>query len=168
MKASILAIGTELTTGQIINKNAATISEKLKAAGVVITTHLTVPDDRPLILEALKFLEPKSDLLFITGGLGPTSDDFTRDVISEWCGSKMKFDETSWAHIQERLSTRGFNVREMQKQQCYFPENSKILFNAEGTAHGFKLNQKISKFMFYPARPAKSRPFGGIIFKPIY
>ncbi|MGZ3692312.1 MAG: competence/damage-inducible protein A, partial [Pseudobdellovibrio sp.] len=153
MKASILAIGTELTTGQIINKNAAAISEKLKAAGVIMTSHLTVPDDRALILEALQFLETKSDLLFITGGLGPTSDDFTRDVVAEWSGLKMKFDDESWKHIQERLSSRGFTVRDMQKQQCYFPESSRILFNAEGTANAYKFNHKNIEVYVLPGPP---------------
>lgn len=139
MKASILAIGTELTTGQIINKNASTISQKLKAVGIEVMAHLTVPDDKQLILEALQFLQAKGDALFITGGLGPTSDDFTRDVVAEWAGTTMNFDENSWKHIQERLSSRGFTVREMQKQQCYFPANSQVLFNREGTAHGFKM-----------------------------
>lgn len=142
MKASILAIGTELTTGQIINKNASTLSEKLKHFGVVVNTHLTVPDDKALILSALDFIEPKSELIFITGGLGPTTDDFTRDVLAEWASLKMVFDEASWKHIQERLSSRGLTIRDMQKQQCYYPENSDILFNTEGTAHGFKLQLK--------------------------
>jgi molybdenum cofactor synthesis domain-containing protein len=147
MKASILAIGTELTTGQIVNQNAANLSTKLKALGVIVTTHLTVPDDRQIILKSLKFLETASDteensnhdIIFVTGGLGPTSDDFTRDLIAEWSGLPMKFDETSWIHIQERLKSRGFVVHERQKQQCYFPEKSEILFNSEGTANGFKL-----------------------------
>ncbi|MBY0554829.1 competence/damage-inducible protein A [bacterium] len=143
MKASILAIGTELTTGQIINKNASTLSEKLKHFGVVVNTHLTVPDDKNLVLKALDFLEPQSDLLFITGGLGPTSDDFTRDVLAEWASVKMIFDEASWKHIQERLSSRGLTVRDMQRQQCFYPENADILFNSEGTAHGFKF--KVTK-----------------------
>lgn len=143
MKASILAIGTELTTGQIINKNASTLSEKLKHFGVVVNTHLTVPDDKPLILKSLDFLETQSDLIFVTGGLGPTSDDFTRDVLAEWASLKMVFDETSWKHIQERLSSRGFSVKDMQKQQCYFPENCEILNNTEGTANGFKF--KVTK-----------------------
>lgn len=153
MKASILAIGTELTTGQIINKNAATISEKLKALGIITNAHLTVPDDRALILDSLLFLESKSELIFITGGLGPTSDDFTRDVVAEWAQSQMKFSEESWSHVQERLNARGFTVRDMQKQQCYFPENAKILFNSEGTANGFKLNFKNKEIYVLPGPP---------------
>ena len=137
MKASILAVGTEITTGQIVNKNASTLSAKLKTFGIDVTFHLTVPDNRQLITDALNFAENQSELLFITGGLGPTSDDFTRDLISQWSGLKMKFDETSWAHVQDRLSSRGFSVREMQRQQCYFPETAEILTNTSGTANAF-------------------------------
>ncbi len=137
MKASILAIGTEITIGQIVNKNASNLSAKLKSLGVETTFHLTVPDDRKLILSALNFAELQSELLFITGGLGPTSDDFTRDLISQWSGLKMQFDEASWAHVQQRLTSRGFSVREMQRQQCYFPETAVVLTNASGTANAF-------------------------------
>ncbi len=142
MKASILAIGTELTTGQIINKNAALLSEKLKNMGLIVTTHLTVPDEKNIILNSLEFLENHSELIFVTGGLGPTSDDFTRDVLAQWAETKMNFDESSWLRIVERLSSRGFKVREMQRQQCFFPENSKILLNSEGTANAFKFEVK--------------------------
>lgn len=137
MKASILAVGTEITTGQILNKNASALSAKLKIFGIDVTFHLTVPDNRQLIMDALNFAENQSELLFVTGGLGPTSDDFTRDLISEWSGLKMKFDEKSWAHVQDRLSSRGFSVREMQRQQCYFPETAEILTNSSGTANAF-------------------------------
>lgn len=154
MKATILAIGTELTTGQIINRNASTISERLKPFGIAVTAHLTVPDNKKLILEALQFLQNKSDLIFITGGLGPTSDDFTRDVVAEWSQLKMNFHEQTWIYIQERLSSRGFTVRDMQKQQCYFPEGSEILVNREGTAHGFTF-QAFGKDVFVLPGPPR-------------
>ncbi|MBC7420341.1 MAG: competence/damage-inducible protein A [Bdellovibrio sp.] len=140
MKASILAVGTELTTGQIINRNASAISAKLKPYGVQTLAHLTIPDKRLVILESLKYLEASADLIFITGGLGPTSDDFTRDLVAEWAGLEMKFDETSWNYIVERLTSRGYQVRESQRQQCYFPIGAKILINSEGTAHGFQFS----------------------------
>ena len=147
MKASVLAVGTELTIGQIINKNAAHISEKLKSFGVMTTAHLTVPDDRTLILQSLHYLEEQSDLIFVTGGLGPTSDDFTRDLIAEWAKLPLNFDENSWQHITERLSARGFAVRDIQRQQCYFPTGAQILKNNEGTANGFHIElQKKSGF----------------------
>jgi nicotinamide-nucleotide amidase len=153
MNASILAIGTELTTGQIVNRNASTISQKLKSFGLTVTTHLCVPDDKNIILDALKFVESQSDLLFITGGLGPTSDDFTRDMIADWAQVQLKFDEPSWQSVVERLTTRGFKVRDIQKQQCYFPENSKILKNSEGTANGFALNVRNLRVYVLPGPP---------------
>ncbi len=139
MNASILAVGTELTTGQIINRNAATISQNLKQYGVQTRCHLTIADDKIIIVESLQALEVHSDLLFITGGLGPTSDDFTRDVIAEWADRPLQFNEAAWQHVSERLNARGQKVREMQRQQCFFPEGAKILTNADGTAHGFQL-----------------------------
>ncbi len=153
MKASILAVGTELTTGQIINKNAATISEKLKAFGVVTACHLTVPDDKQVMLDSMRFIENHADLIFITGGLGPTSDDFTRDVVSEWSGLGMIFDAATWDYIQKRLTERGFIVRDMQKQQCYFPAGAQILTNSEGTAHAFKLSVRGKSVYVLPGPP---------------
>lgn len=154
MKASILAIGTELTTGQVLNRNATTLSQKLNVLGIDVNLHLSVPDDRALILSSLDFLENSdAELLFITGGLGPTSDDFTRDVLAEWSGLTMKFNESSWNHIHERLTTRGYTVREMQKQQCYFPENAEILFNSEGTAHAFKFSARNKTLYVLPGPP---------------
>ncbi len=144
MKASILAIGTELTTGQILNSNAQNLSHKLKSLSVTVAAYLTVPDDKLIIMNSLRFLQSQlsgeGDLLFVTGGLGPTSDDLTRDVLADWSSLAMKFDQASWDSVVERLSARGFKVREMQRQQCYFPENSEILFNSEGTANAFKFN----------------------------
>ena len=142
MKASVLAIGTELTNGQILNKNAATISQKLKTFGLQTELHLTVPDNHKLMLESMRYLEAQSDLIFITGGLGPTSDDFTRDVVSTWVGKPLQFDENSWNQIVQRLTVRGLQVREIQRQQCFFPEGSEILQNKEGTANAFRLFQK--------------------------
>ena len=153
MKASVLAIGTELTRGQIFNKNAAKLSEKLLEFGVQTFIHVTVPDDRKLILENLYLLEHQSDLIFITGGLGPTSDDFTREVVAEWIQKPLLFDESSWTHIVQRLSSRGFPVRDMQKQQCFFPEGSEVLKNKEGTAHAFKLKKNSKTIFVLPGPP---------------
>ncbi len=146
MKATILAVGTEITNGQIINKNASWIAENLRHYGIETIRHLAVPDDRKLINAALRFCENQceneAELIFVTGGLGPTTDDFTRDVICEWSNTKSIFDETSWQHVQERLTSRGFTVKEFQRQQCYFPEGAKVLSNSEGTANGFFMEVK--------------------------
>lgn len=153
MKASILAVGTELTTGQIVNRNASFISEKLNGFGVRMRVHSTVPDDRALILEGLKSLEAHSDLIFVTGGLGPTSDDFTREMIADWLQKPLQFDLKSWEHINKRLTSRGYQVREIQKQQCYYPEGATVLENKEGTAHGFRCTKDSKEIFVLPGPP---------------
>lgn len=142
MNFSILSIGTELTTGQIINKNSSWIASQLKNVGIETNLHLAVPDEKKLILDSLDFCASQSEVLFVTGGLGPTTDDFTRDMIAEWFNLPLKFDEESWIHIENILNKRQVSVKAIQKQQCYFPEGSRILKNSKGTANGFMLIQK--------------------------
>lgn len=153
MKAAILAVGTELTDGTIANSNAAWISKKLKNKGIVTNTHLVVPDDRPLILQGLRDISRDSNLLFVTGGLGPTSDDFTRELIAEWVGKPLVYDSATWDYISERLTSRGYAVKENQKQQCYFPQGAKILNNRNGTAHGFSLQTEDKNIFVLPGPP---------------
>lgn len=153
MKISILAIGTELTEGQILNRNAVWLSQKLQKMGYSTLAHLTVPDERSFILKSLQFLEPESDILVLTGGLGPTSDDFTRELVAEWAGQKLEWRDEAWAHIQERLGSRGIAVRDIQKQQCYFPQGSVLLHNSVGTAHGFALKKDKLDVFVLPGPP---------------
>lgn len=153
MKSSVLGVGTELTDGQIINRNAAWLGERLKTVGLRCDLHFTVPDDRQLILEGLDLCARHSAVLFVTGGLGPTSDDFTRDMIAEWAGLKMKFDEASWKKVEERLLSRGFRVENFQRQQCYFPEGAVILENSQGTANGFRLRARDREIVVLPGPP---------------
>jgi nicotinamide-nucleotide amidase len=155
MLIATLGIGTELTTGQIIDRNSSWISKNLKELGVPTSCHLVVPDDRALILDALKFLSERCDTLFVTGGLGPTSDDFTRDLISEWSKKPLEFDEASWQHVNQRLSSRAIQVREIQRQQCYFPQGAKILTNPEGTANAFQMKIDNKDVFVLPGPPAE-------------
>lgn len=153
VRVSILGIGTELTTGQILNRNAQWISKKLNGLGIPSPLHLVVPDDKDAILAALHYTAEQSEILMITGGLGPTSDDFTREIISQWTGKKMVWDEASWQHIHERLVPRGIQIREIQRQQCYFPEGCEILINREGTANAFYLEFSGKKIFVLPGPP---------------
>jgi nicotinamide-nucleotide amidase len=159
MKVSILSIGTELTTGQITNRNSTWIASKLKQHGLDSTLHVTVPDETETILKSLSYCAELTDVLFVTGGLGPTTDDFTRDVIAEWTGKKLIFDEASWIYIQELLKNRGVDVKAIQKQQCYFPEGSMVLKNNKGTANAFNLDHKIQnknlKIFVLPGPPSE-------------
>lgn len=155
MKISILGIGTELTTGQILNRNGQWISQQLQRLGVPTAMHLVVPDEEALILESMGFCANHADVVFITGGLGPTSDDFTRDVVSKWTSRPLVWDEASWQHLSERLTSRGYHVRDIQRQQCYFPEGSRILKNRLGTANAFHLSFQGKDIYVLPGPPGE-------------
>lgn len=153
MKASIIGIGTEITTGQILNSNGQWLSKKLNQLGVEISTHVVVPDDHKLILQTLDFCKDKSEIIFVTGGLGPTSDDFTRDVVAKWTLKKMVYDPKSYAKIELRLKERGIVMRDFQKQQCYYPQDSEILENSMGSANAFYIKAKRKKIFVLPGPP---------------
>lgn len=115
--------------------------------------HLTVPDDRDLIQWALNQVQVKSDWIFVTGGLGPTSDDLTREMISLWAKRQPVWDEESWLQLRDRLRSRGREVKDIHKSQCYFPEGARILKNAQGTAHGFHLSVYNKEVFIFPGPP---------------
>lgn len=143
VRAATLAVGTELTDGQVIDRNSAWISQKLVKAGIEVIEHRAVADDRGDIERALADLSRRVDLLFVTGGLGPTSDDFTRDVLADYFQLPLEFDEESWKQVHEKLSARGLQVREIQRQQCFFPRSAQVLFNPAGTANAFAFRTEV-------------------------
>lgn len=153
MQASLLTVGTEITSGQILNENARNLSRLLKKLGLSVSVHLSVPDDRPLISQALDFCQAHSNLIFVTGGLGPTSDDFTRDLIAEWCDQKLTFHEKSWERVRALLEERGQVVHDFQKQQCFFPTQALILENSQGTANGFYVQKGNHHLWALPGPP---------------
>ena len=153
VKISILNIGTELTSGQITNTNASWISKKLNEFGLKTNSQVTVPDDHFTITEYFKQLSQTSDLIFITGGLGPTSDDFTRITISKSLSLELVWSPIAWDWITKRLTERQIDIKENQKQQCFFPDGSYILSNANGTAFGFAVNSLGKKVFCLPGPP---------------
>jgi len=157
-KIAIVSIGSEITTGQILNSNAAWLAHKIQEKGLSTVVHLSVPDDRPLIQEAYHFCRNLNcSLIITTGGLGPTSDDFTRETISSETLLPLIWNEASWQKIKELLKSRGREAKEIQKQQCYFPEGAEVLINPEGTANGFYLNATPpgGEFIALPGPPAE-------------
>ncbi|GAU79096.1 competence/damage-inducible protein A [Fusibacter sp. 3D3] len=134
LKAGILAIGTELLMGQTVNTNATFLSQKLNEIGIGVYYHMTVGDNPMRIENILKLLIDECDIIFTTGGLGPTQDDITKDIIAKALGLEMVFDPHSMERIEKRF--RAFNrvMTENNKRQAYFPENAQILDNDMGTA----------------------------------
>jgi molybdenum cofactor synthesis domain-containing protein len=138
-KAVIIAIGSELLSGQITNRNAAWLSARLFELGIAVCEHLVVDDVEADIVDALRGSAGKARHLVLTGGLGPTSDDLTRQAVAKFAGKALRFDPPSWQHIQDIFARLRSPVPETNRQQCYFPEGARVLVNKAGTANAFAL-----------------------------
>lgn len=137
LNCAIISIGSELLSGQIINRNAPWLSSQLFELGVDTAFQITVDDKIEDIVEALDLAAKKASLIFCTGGLGPTSDDLTRLAVSMWLKDSLVFQPESWDHITEIFGRFQLVPPDTNKQQCYFPSQAKVLFNRAGTANGF-------------------------------
>ncbi len=154
---SILATGSEVVSGQIINTNAAWLAQKLSKLNLDVNYHWAVADDPLKILEALEYLSGRSDAVFVTGGLGPTTDDLTRKLVADWLGLKLNLVDKEWERIQERVLILQVEAREGHKWQAYFPEGAEIYTNLVGTASGFSLKRKPqnTELYFLPGPPVE-------------
>lgn len=153
MKASIISIGSELLIGQIIDRNSSWISNRCFDLGISVTRHLSVDDINEEIFGALDWITPQCDLIFITGGLGPTSDDLTRSAVATWLGSELEFNDTSWQKIKTFFESVGRTTPDSNKQQCYFPKGARVLTNQAGTADGFLCQKGDKHIVVLPGPP---------------
>ncbi|MCB0406815.1 MAG: competence/damage-inducible protein A [Bdellovibrionales bacterium] len=153
MKTAIIAIGTEVTSGEVINSNAAWLASHLEEMGFEVSLHVAIPDDRQQILTTLDWAQSQVDLLITTGGLGPTTDDFTAEVISDWLQVPFQWNEEVWVELQQLYQARGLKVLESHKTQCWFPQGAILLKNPVGSAHGFLFQSQKKKIAVLPGPP---------------
>jgi nicotinamide-nucleotide amidase len=136
MLAEIIAIGTELTTGAKLDTNSQWLSIELAAVGIPVRFHTTMADDLPAMVEAFRAAVKRSDLVLITGGLGPTLDDLTRQALAELAGVDLVLHEPSLAFIRDMFARRNRPMPERNLIQAMFPAGSEPIGNPRGTAPG--------------------------------
>ncbi len=158
MKAEILAVGTELLMGQIVNTNAQYISSKLPEAGVSVYYHSVVGDNPNRLRESLELAIKRCEVVITTGGLGPTLDDLTKEVISDICGRKLVLHEESLEDIKAFFKKLGREMTHNNEKQAYMPENSIILRNNNGTAPGCILEFGEKIIVMLPGPPSEMKP----------
>lgn len=151
--AAILTIGTEITDGQITDRNSQWMSEQLVAVGVDVRLHVSMPDDKEQIVKFLNNNTSSFDLIFIGGGLGPTSDDLTRFAVAEHLQRSLTLDIPSWEYIQARLAKRNVTVRETHKTQAMIIEGSRALSNGAGSAPGMHVPVNNKNYFLVPGPP---------------
>jgi nicotinamide-nucleotide amidase len=157
MQAYIITIGDELLLGQTIDTNSAWIGTHLGEAGVEVVGKITVGDDTQAIIEALNHAMTKAELIITTGGLGPTKDDITKKSIAEFLGREMYFDDEVYARIKRIFEKIGRNFSDSHREQCFFPTETSLLKNNNGTAPGMLFHYKGRKIISLPGVPAEMK-----------
>ncbi len=135
MRIEVLNTGTELMLGSIVNSHLASLARDLFTLGLRIERQVTVPDG-DAIRQAMVETFGRAEVLLVTGGLGPTTDDLTRDITAELLGMKLEFDPEIMTHIERRFGRRGLCMTERVKLQAMRPPEATVLMNAFGTAPG--------------------------------
>lgn len=158
MKAEILAVGTELLMGQIVNTNAQYISSKLPEVGVGVYYHSVVGDNPDRLEDSLKLALERCDIVITTGGLGPTQDDLTKETISRVCGKKLVIHEESLNKIKNYFSRLGRQMTPNNEKQAYMPEGCIVLKNNNGTAPGCIIEMGEKTVIMLPGPPVEMKP----------
>jgi len=145
MKASILSIGDELLIGQTLNTNAHWMSRKLTGMGISVAHVITLSDEAEDIKQTLHSAMQNTDIILITGGLGPTSDDITRDVLAAFFNSSLDYDEKVFEMIEKIFVHRGRHITDSTRDLANVPKAAKTIYNTMGTAPGalYHLDGKI-------------------------
>jgi len=153
--AAVLATGTELTRGELVNTNATWLAEALTALGFDVVELSTVGDDKTQIRAALERLSGFARVIVCTGGLGPTTDDLTSAVVAELLGVPLVRDAASYEAIRARLAFFGRTVSESNAKQADFPVGVTVLPNERGTAPGFGVELGGALACFLPGVPSE-------------
>jgi nicotinamide-nucleotide amidase len=153
MNAEIVTVGTELLLGQIVDTNAAWMAQRLASLGVNLFYKTVVGDNPDRMLEIISRAIERSDLVITSGGIGPTQDDLTREIVAKATGRELVLDPELLAQIEERFRRRGFIMTENNNRQAYIPEGAIPVKNPNGTAPSFIVEDPRAVVISLPGVP---------------
>lgn len=153
INAELLTIGDEILFGQIVDTNAQWMSIALDQVGIRVIRKTTVGDTEAEILSALAEAERRADIILITGGLGPTSDDLTKPCLAKYFDCELKLHEEALAEVTEFFRSRGREVTELNRQQAFLPTCCEKVTNPIGTAPGMWFERNGKAFASMPGVP---------------
>lgn len=160
--AEVISIGDELTSGQRLDTNSQWLSRRLSEIGLRPLFHTTVADDEGLMRQAFEQASQRADVTLITGGLGPTGDDLTRQVIAEVAGVPLLTDQAAVQYIEELFVSRGRSMPESNRVQAMYPAGGCLIPNLTGTAPGvdyqIQNTSHTCRFFAFPGVPAELKP----------
>lgn len=158
MSAEIISVGTELLMGNIVNTNAQYISQRLADLGIDCFLQTTVGDNHDRLVEAVHRGLERSDIIILTGGLGPTADDLTKETVADAFNRKLVLDEPSLVYIKQRFAKMRDIMTPNNIKQAMFPENCIILPNPNGTAPGCIVEDGTKAAILMPGPPNEMAP----------
>lgn len=158
MIAEILCVGTELLLGDIVNTNAAFLARELAAMGIDVYHQEVVGDNPARLSESLSLAFSRSDLVVMTGGLGPTYDDLTKETVAQYFKLPMAVHEESLAKMREYFSHRGIPMSENNEKQAMMPRTATVFANGNGTAPGLAVEKEGKIAVLMPGPPSEMQP----------
>lgn len=167
MKAEIIAVGTELLLGQVVNTNATFLSEELASLGIEVYYHIVVGDNPVRLKEQLEQSQKRSDLIILCGGLGPTEDDLTKQVVAEFVQRKLIEDEQALDTLVKHFQFREQKMTENNLRQVLTIEGGIPLQNSNGLAVGIFIQQDSTSYLLLPGPPNELKPMFSKEVKPL-
>lgn len=171
MRAEVIAIGDELTSGQRLDTNSQWLSQRLTELGVPVAFHTTIGDELTDNIDAFRIAVDRADVVVVTGGLGPTADDLTRDSLAQATGTRLVRDAGSLEHIQRLFASRGREMPERNAVQADFPDGALPIPNPYGTAPGIDMTIERAgrppcTFFALPGVPAEMQEMWSVTVAP--
>jgi nicotinamide-nucleotide amidase len=158
MNCELISVGTEILLGDILNTNVQYLSKALASIGIGVTHHTTVGDNSGRLLDALDIAFKRCDTVILTGGLGPTPDDLTKETCAEYFGKELYIDESIVKEIESYFTLKNITMPESNKKQALVPKDSIILENHNGTAPGFIMENQGKTIIILPGPPKEMVP----------
>src|SRR5687768_15303118 len=159
-RAAIVAVGSELLTPSRIDTNSLFITEQLNLLGIDVVVKAVVGDDRDELAHVFTSVLGRVDLVVFSGGLGPTDDDVTREVVAQALGRSLREDERITARMRTRFAARGYTMPmpEINRRQAMVPEGARVLENAKGSAPGLWIEEGDRIVLLLPGPPRELKP----------
>lgn len=158
LDAEIIAVGSELLLGQITNTNARFLSEQLARLGINVYYHTVVGDNPGRLKRAIQIAQERADLIVFSGGLGPTKDDLTKEVIAETIGVGLEEDQEAMNYIEKYFRVRNMPMTPNNRKQANILQGATVLPNETGMAPGMALKKDGIIYMLYPGPPSELEP----------
>lgn len=153
MKATLITIGDEILIGQVIDTNSAWMGQELNLRGIEVQEIRSISDQHEDIIHAIDKAFEDSDLILMTGGLGPTKDDITKKAIADYFGVGMEFHEPTFERIERFFEKLGRSTTPAHREQCFMPTNATLLRNKMGSAPGMWFDEKGKVLISMPGVP---------------